>query len=259
MPTFNPYDADLVPIPERAGDALTGSEFAQVIMKLPLGTLREAAIFQQYALGNVPAFMRQLCEVTVQAGGDTLQYYVLPDYICIGSDEDYFRTPVNPLTAQRIADLYNCMLPTRKMVNDIWKASTKIAPAPLPPGAKMTTVEYFVEHDRVVEKQIAKLSGFQLGNILGGHLKDIVISKTLAQFPNNVIIYGWHQLNGTVIQGQNPKSHDNHYADYSHGTRLICKLGLLNGVSVDMVELIKTDRLGLLSDEGPHNLVRYPA
>jgi len=258
MPDANPYDSSLVPIPERSDDALSGSAFANSILNLPLGQQREDKILEQYASGNVPAFMRSLCEVTVKVGNDSLTFFCLPDYICVGTDDDYFRTPVNPVTAQKVADLFNCMIPTRKMVDNIWKSSRKIAPAPLPPGAKMTTVEYFIQHDKVVAKQLAALSGFELGNLLDGHLKNVVISKALGSYPHNVIIYGWHQLNGVAIQGQNPKSHDSHYADYSHGIRLICKTGLLNGVSVDIAEVIKTDKLGLLSDEGPHQFVRYP-
>lgn len=258
MPDINPYDAILVPIPERSEDALTGSAFAQSILNLPLGQKREDAMLAQLEQGNVPAFMRLLSEVNIKVGDDTLTLFVLPDYLCVGSDDDYFRTPLNPLTAQKVADLYNCILPTRKIVNEIWKASTKLNPKPLPPGAKMTTTQYFIEHDRIVNADLQK-KGILPGTLVGGHKKDVVICKSLPQYIRNVVIYGWHQSNGVAIQGQNATSHDNHYADYSHGIRLVCKAGLLNGSSVNVVELLKTDRKGLVSDEGPLTLVRYPA
>ncbi|MBD3226047.1 MAG: hypothetical protein GF313_15070 [Caldithrix sp.] len=39
-------------------------------------------------------------------------YRVLPDYLCIGSDSDYYRVPMGPQTAQIIADTLNGILPT---------------------------------------------------------------------------------------------------------------------------------------------------
>jgi len=47
-------------------------------------------------------------------------YYVLPDYLAVGSDQNYFLCPMTPILAQRIADYAECTLPTRKMVNEIY-------------------------------------------------------------------------------------------------------------------------------------------
>ena len=43
----------------------------------------------------------------------------MPDYLAVGSDDDFVRMPMTPQTAQQIADLFGCILPTRKMVDAI--------------------------------------------------------------------------------------------------------------------------------------------
>ncbi len=48
---------------------------------------------------------------------------MLPDYLSIGSNDDWARIPLSPMAAQQIADSLNCFLPTRKMVDDIYKAA----------------------------------------------------------------------------------------------------------------------------------------
>ena len=55
---------------------------------------------------------------------------VMPDYLAVGSDDDFVRMPMTPQTAQQIADLFGCMLPTRKMVDAIDAAAeVRLAPA----------------------------------------------------------------------------------------------------------------------------------
>lgn len=43
-------------------------------------------------------------------------FYVAPDYLGIGSGDDWARVCITPYAAQRIADSLNRFLPTRKMV-----------------------------------------------------------------------------------------------------------------------------------------------
>ena len=47
--------------------------------------------------GNVPPFLRKLVPVSVSAGNVKATYFVAPDYLAIGSDDDYFLTPLTPL------------------------------------------------------------------------------------------------------------------------------------------------------------------
>lgn len=127
--------------------------------------------------------------------------------------ENGIRMPVDVPKALKIAKEYNATLPTKEIVDAIWRAADlKLSPIPMTPGPKMTTLEYFREHHRLIESQINRKSF----NLIAGHKKDIL--QPLRQ--GRVTIYGWHRANGNPIQ---PVSnvHGAYYADYSHGLRLI--------------------------------------
>lgn len=107
-------------LPVRETNAPDGNAFAQTISALNLPE-RESAIVHEIFAGNVPTFLRKFCPVTVTNISDgktnTATFFAAPDYLAVGSDENYFLTPISPNTAQRIADRLGCVLPTRKMVD----------------------------------------------------------------------------------------------------------------------------------------------
>lgn len=247
-------------IPPRPSGAMSGSAFLTATRYMDR-TRRESAILTELSRGNLPPFERRFASVTVTAAGPdgvshTVTYQVMPDYLAIGSDTDFVRIPTNPLTAQRVADLFACSLPTRRMVNQIWRAAAaRFAPIPLTPGPEMMSNAYIREHNRRIELQRA---GRPLGLLLGGTKKDVVISNRLLSYPARVAIYGWHYLNGAPIQ---PLStvHENTYADYSHGIRLVKKTVLVDGRSMDIVDVLRSPSLSyLLSDEGRMPVPRVP-
>lgn len=247
-------------IPERSSDAPTGSEFAQSIMGLQLGPQREELILEQFLAGNVPNFLRAFSSVTVTQNGHTIVYYVAPDYLCIGTNDDFVHVPTNPVTAQKIADAWNCSLPSRKMVNDIWRqSSVKLDPQPWGPpyNHEMTSTNRFLQHSKRVQTSFANKAG-ELGQLVSGHKKDVVVSARLKQFPRNVVIYGWIQKNGTAIQGLNPSSHDGHYEDYSHGIRMVGNVVVVDDVERSIVDVFGDPSVSwLISDEGVLSTPRY--
>lgn len=246
-------------IPNRKPSAVTGSAFVQANINL-IGAPREANILKEFIEGNIPDFLRNFAEVTISDGTNTITYKVMTDYLCIGTNFDYVRVPMNPHTAQAIADKYDCTLVTRKMVNDIWKHSiNKLAPKPWGPpyNADMEKTHRIGTHSQTIQKQLAGRDPFALTS---GHKKDVVLTNKL--YPNNpnkrVAIYGWIQLNGQPIQGLNPSSHDDHYADYSHGIRLVDNFAVVNGQQMRMRDVFKHPTYSkLVSDEGPLNFLSY--
>lgn len=244
-----------LPLPARSPQAPTGSAFLKQVEGLDFNQ-REAAIAQEILRGNVPDHLRNYRELTVTAKGSqgqklegTLQ--VLPDYLAIGSNDDYVLIPMTPLTAQQIADRTGSFLPTRKVVDEIYRqADVKLKPSPKPPGAKMMSTAYYREHDATVRQQ-REQAGAQPGQLIAGHKKDVVLTNRLQQKPNRVAIYGWHQPNGKAIQ---PLStiHEDTYSDYSHGVRLMAPTMRVNGVERLLSEVLSDPALApLLSDEGP--------
>ncbi len=255
--------AQTLDLPPRPTNAISGSEFAKSIVPLERPE-REEKICEQVALGNVPEFLRKLVPIRVQSVQDektnSAIYCVAPDYLAVGSDEDYFLTPLTPATAQKIANLLHCTLPTRKMVDDIYSAAAvKLTPSPIPPSAAMTTVPIFIQHNLVVAGQRKEqLAEHPLGVLVAGDKKDVVISQKLQASPGKVAIYGWHKIDGKTIQPLYV-GHADTWADFSHGIRLVQLALTVNGVSNTVPEVLANPALaGLLSDEGPILKPGYP-
>lgn len=216
---------------------------------------KDQAIIDAVTSGNMPDFLRSFRDVTVtktlsDGRSHTITYKVMPDYLAVGTNDDFVRVPMSSTAAQRIAERFNCILPTTQMVDDIYRnAQTRLAPQPMPPGASMTTNEYFAEHQRRVE-QAARSAGHTNGQLIAGHKKDIVISNRLNSNPGRVAIYGWHQTNGRPIQSLSTV-HEASYADYSHGVRLIQKTVVVDGREMNIEDVLRDPVLsGLLSNEG---------
>ncbi|MCL5778694.1 hypothetical protein M1105_17080 [Limibaculum sp. FT325] len=227
----------------RAATSLAGSQRDSVIVEAVLG-------------GNVPQFLRRLVPVTLE--GTTrddrdvrITICVTPDYLAVGDDTDFVRTPVGLPAALRIAGALDFMLPTPRMVDAIYAAaSVRLPPRPMEPTAAMTSTRYFVEHNAEVDRQ-RTASGQPLGALTAGHKKDVVLSRRLAKAHGKVAIYGWHRPNGRPIQ---PLStvHGAQYADYSHGIRLVAATAQVNGVPRPLAEVLADpDLAGIVSGEGP--------
>jgi hypothetical protein len=238
-------------IPKRPADAPGGREFVESLSKLTPAQ-REESITKEVIRGNVPDFLRAFTKVTVttkdRAGKERAAVIeVMPDYLAVGSDSDFVRVPVTPQTAARIADAFGCALPTRKVVDEVYRAAAvKLEPKPL--TADRESVVTFLKHHALIEEQRA---GKKLGELVAGVKKDVVVSNRLAEKPDRVAIYGWHKLDGKPIQ---PLTivHGERYVDYSHGVRLMKRTVLVDGKRQDVRHVLyAADLHPLLSDEGP--------
>ncbi|MBY0542779.1 MAG: hypothetical protein K2P75_05215 [Sphingobacteriaceae bacterium] len=247
-------------------NAISGSEFVKSIADSSL-TLenREKIIFNEIKQGNVPDFLRKLKKVSdsLQIDNKTykINYYVLPDYFAIGSNDDFFYVPMTPILAQKVATNFNCSLPTKKMVDLIYaNATIKLKPQPIPPTNKMSTIPVFIAHNDSIKTQ---LEIFQIRDknteLIAGNKKDIIISNKIYGEKNaKVVIYGWHKLDGKPIQPVYNK-HLNTWADYSHGTRLVQDKVWVNGKKTSLAKVLASPKLNiLLSDEGEILKPFYP-
>ncbi len=236
---------------ERPG--LTGSLFLEATKSLSRAA-REGAIYDAIAGGAVPSFARIFADVPLAHGDHAGVVRVALDYASIGTDDDFVRIPMSPITAQRLADLFGCVLPTRKLVDVIYAgAALKLAPLPLPPGPQMMSNDYYRRHHEAVEKQ---RGGRGAGLLIAGHKKDVVATKRLVQRPDRVAIYGWHRPAGRPIQ---PLSlvHEASYADYSHGIRWVSGAMVVDGVERSIADVARDPEVaGLVSDEGPLTSMR---
>ena len=237
-------------IPDRPLFAMSGSEFLAATKSLSKSK-REDRILQEVRRGNIPSYLRNLSAITYSRslGGKNyeIQLFVMPDYLAIGSDSDFVHIPMNPLTAQKIADHFAYVLPTPLLVDRIYQnADVKLSPKPMKPNKAMHTNSYYSAHTSTISKQLTENSSSNR-DLIAGHKKDVVITNRLMKKRRirRVAIYGWHRKNGRPIQ---PLSlvHDERYADYSHGIRLIFNSVKINGEWMPLVEVMRHPTLSYL-------------
>ncbi len=225
---------------------------------------REDMFLHALLYGHVPTKMRTFVNVSTHfvdtlGKEHDLVLRVLPDYLMIGNDVDNFRVPLWPITAQKIADAWNCVLPTTKLVSIIWGAASKLSPQPWGPpyDASMMSTDRILKHNARVNVSVIALN-VSVGTLLAGHKKDVVLTNQLVKKPKQVAIFGWHQLNGKPIQPLY-LGHENLYSDYSHGIRLLSFECELDGCPEDLRVVMQDPVLSIaVSSEGPLQLLRYP-
>lgn len=221
---------------------------------------REPLWEKEVLSGNVPSFLKKFVPVTVSINDSatgrviTASYFVSPDYLSIGSDADWARVPLTPMTAQRIADSLQCFLPTAKIVNDIYRQSI-VKPEPVPLYASRDSAIIFWHHHLIIEGQRRGKKG-----LIAGIKKDVVISGKVSRDPrpDRVAIYGWHKPDGKPIQPVYT-GHVNWYVDYSHGIRLVYRKIKVGRQWMDYTDVLAHPVYKrLLCDEAWCDFVRYP-
>src|SRR5438552_12711440 len=149
-----------------------------------------------------------------------------------------------------------------------------MTPQPIPPSADLITVPVFADHSDLVRTQRQTFTNsYPLGALVSGHKKDVVLSTLIysnlhSGVPNPVVIYGWHNPSGSPIQPLY-NGHEQTYADYSHGIRLVQNAFTLDGSANTITNVLPNPNLAkLLSDEGTSEATstngeikvpRYPA
>lgn len=245
-------------LPDRQENAISGSAFYKQVAGKDWQA-RERLAVDAILSGNIPDFLRKFVRIDVSiedSSGKKIKgsYFVLPDYVSIGANQDFARVPLTPMAAQRIADRLHCFLPTRKMVDAIYaQASVKLEPQPM--YALRDSSVTFYQHHLIIEGQRKLRQG-----LIAGIKKDVILThqlKTTAK-PDRVAIYGWHRLNGKPIQPVYT-GHVNWYVDYSHGIRFVYQTIMVNGKPMHYQDVLRDPLLSrLLCDEPVCDCFAYP-
>lgn len=210
--------------------------------------------------GNMPSFLAKFVPVHISfmdsnsSKNIKATIYVLPDYLSVGSDEDWARVPLTPMASQQIADTFNCFLPTRKISDEIYRsAAWKLDPVPMYAFRDSSPTMY--QHHLIIEGQRKQRKG-----LIAGIKKDLVISGKITRDSrqNRVAIYGWHLPTGKAIQPLYT-GHVNWYVDYSHGTRLVYRKMKVDGKWMDYTEVMGNSLYKrLICDEEYCDFYKYP-
>lgn len=138
---------------------------------------------------------------------DGVRWHVAPAYIW----------PVGIGQAEEMAAAARCELPSKGLVESIWRAAdVKIDAAIMVKGdhdgtpRTMASLATYEERARILEKALAGRSY----RLLAGYAKDVI------RHEGKVGIYGWQRADGTAIQ---PffAGHARSWIDYSQGLRLV--------------------------------------
>lgn len=250
-------------VAHRNPSAVTGSEFYKTAAAFNWQR-RDSFAVKEILAGNMPSFLKKFVPVHTETTGPsgkkiTATFYVSPDYLSVGSDDDWARVDITPMAAQQIADSLHCFLPTRKIVDAIYKAA-KIKLEPVPMYAFRDSTVTMYHHHLIIEGQRRLRQG-----LIAGIKKDVVITGKITSDPNpiaigtnRVAIYGWHKPDGKPIQPLYT-GHVNWYVDYSHGIRLIYRTIYVDGKAMDYIDVLKDKTLSrLICDEDDCDFYRYP-
>jgi hypothetical protein len=249
-------------LPERSWSAHGATQIISELDTVSLAT-REEILVREILTGNIPNFLRQLKAIsvfdTISPEKHSITFFVIPEYLAIGSDSDFCFVPLTPMSAQRIADSLHCSLPTARMVDIIYnEAPLKLVPSPIPPSPAMTTVPVFREHNRTVQAQRdLQVQRYPMGTLCAGYKKDVVITSA-NRLPGHVAIYGWHTLAGRPIQPLYV-GHISSWVDYSHGIRLASTMVFVDSVETTISRVLQdTLHSRYINTEGVISNSRYP-
>jgi hypothetical protein len=243
---------------QMTGDLLTGNEFYHQAFAMKWAA-RDSFVLKEALAGHIPAFLKKFRAVKVNTFDSVKNktihavYYAAPDYLSIGTSGDWARINITPYAAQKIADSFGCFLPTKKMVDDIYKAA-KVKLEPVPLYAFRDSTPTMWHHHLIIEGQRKGRKG-----LIAGIQKDVVISGKLLRDPkkDRVAIYGWHKLDGNPIQPLYT-GHIFWWVDYSQAIRLIYRKIKVNNKWMDYVDVLKDPVLQkLLCDETYCDCYRY--
>lgn|SRR3990172_1993626 len=236
-----------------------GTPATEILKHMPpkLGAERSEAIFHWAMMGCIPDFLCRWMVVNLAVDDHELEICCLPDFFCLGTDADWVFVPMGALTAERLAQHFNAHLPTPKLVDFIYTASTRQVAQPWGPPYDSTMTDT-ARWGKQTQK-IRSASGFVPGALNEGHLKNVCVSKRMNNTCGEWLsFYGWFNAKGKPIQGNNVNAHGVEYADYAHGVRFIHNELVVDGEVMLFDDVLKHPVLyPLLDPEGPVALGTY--
>lgn len=221
---------------------------------------REDSLVTYMSKGFMPSYNFQYKKVSYEHKNTSgkkfkISFWTTPDYLAIGTNENFTRMPLTPQAAQLLADQFHCALPTTTMVDEIYKTA-KLKLPPIPLTENRDSLLTFTQHHLLIQEQLQH----KIPNgILAGIKKDVVQSTAVLNNPkpNRVAIYGWHKLDGKPIQPLYT-GHVDWYVDYSHGIRLIYEKMLINNKVHFIKDVLNNPKLaGRICDDKICASTRY--
>jgi hypothetical protein len=242
-------------LPPPADLIIGGSDLAKALEPMTIKQ-REQAALELFQRGYFPDSLRQLKPISVEGNGHQLTYWVTPDYLSLGNDQDFVLLPLSWTSVKKLAQAWGFVLPTPKMVDQIFKQADRVIwPRALPPTREMVDMPYVIRHSQWIQAEEALQ--WEKDLLYAGHKKDIVMSSQLLKRKDKIAIYGWQN----IVAGENIQPlclwHGKNYVDYSHGVRMVARQMLLDGRLISMQDVLDNpETADLLSNEGAFSIDR---
>ncbi len=247
--------ASIKPLPyfqEHKGTGLKAWDFIESIDTLDFWKFEDSTT-KAILAGDVPDSLRFLKGIRYERLGHVVEFWTLPDYLSIGTNDDFVRMPMGIISSKKVAKALGCTLPTTFLVdriNDVAQGALDIFPF-RPLGSRNQMPIVFQDHNNAL-KALFKAKGYHFGQFISGLKKDLVLTwyqDCNPAYANNIAIYGWHHPDGHPQQPLFLR-HANFYSDYSHGTRLIWDEILIDGKPHSLEKVMRDpDLFRLVSDE----------
>lgn len=247
--------AGLKPLPyfqDHRGTGLKAWDFVESIDTLDFWQFEDRTV-EAILAGDVPDSLRFFKQIRYERLGHTVDFWTLPDYLAIGTNDDFIRMPMGIISSKKVAAALGCTLPTTFLVdriNDVAQGALDIFPF-RPLGSRNQQPIVFQDHNNAL-KALYKAKGYHFGQFISGLKKDLVLTwyqDRIPAYAKNIAIYGWHHPDGHPQQPLFLR-HGNFYSDYSHGTRLIWNEILIDGQPYALDKVMRDPILfRLVSDE----------
>lgn len=248
-------EAGLKPLPyfqDHKGTGLKAWDYIESIDDLDFCQFEDKTV-EALLEGNVPDSLRFFKKIRYERLGHIVEFWTLPDYLAIGTNDDFVRIPMGIISSRKVAAALGCTLPTTFLVdriNDVAQGALDIFPF-RPKGSRNQLPIVFQDHNNAL-KALYKAKGYHFGQFISGLKKDLVQTWYQDRNPayaRNIAIYGWHHPNGHPQQPLFLR-HGNFYSDYSHGTRLIWGEIYIDGEPYNLEKVMHDPHLfHLVSDE----------
>jgi len=248
-------DAGLKPLPyfqEHKGTGLKAWDFVESIDDLDFWEFEDKTL-EALLAGDVPDSLRFLKKIRYERLGHVVEFWTLPDYLAVGTNDDFVRMPMGIGSSKKVAKALGCTLPTTFLVdriNDVAEGALDIFPF-RPKGGRNSLPIVFQDHNNAL-KALYKAKGYHYGQFISGLKKDLVLTWNQDKNPeyvHNIAIYGWHHPDGHPQQPLFLR-HGDFYSDYSHGTRLIWNEIMIDGKPYELDKVMRDPHLfRLVSDE----------
>lgn len=253
---------------------------------------REARIWAEIERGNFPSFARLFAPVVLtDERGRSATFQVSVDCFAVGTDDDWLRVAFSGYYAQKVADHFDCFLPTNKIVFEAYRqAEIKLVAHLLEcqavGGGRWQRSTFACRlHEDILQGRIPCKKGHPVAEAIGrldprlgghegrcslppgphpgvlvaGHLKEVVVSG--ADLSKTLGFAGFFLANRRPLQGGVKCPHGPGFADYSHGVRLVARKVELDGQIVDYEDVVTDPAYtGLVFEQGGpcKRPARYP-